>query len=402
MTSAHVVHFGDLHLRWSEARRTEQREARDLVRQAIDDALAIGRISAWIWPGDLNDGPMTIADRNFLAETLCRMAEYAPVFIAYGNHDRPHDLDVFRLLRALHLVVVADKPGVYTLNGVSVALLPYPSKSALVAAGGTREDTAASGAHALEAIVDGLARQLEDAPGSIKIVAGHLNVAGSLASTGQPQIGRELEISPALLERFAAGVPIALNHIHAAQTVGRATYAGSMSRLSWGETEPKRFVVYRYGSDREAEVISVPIKTPPMYHVEAVVGHGVAQVDPEVRRDINPGADVRVRFDYPANDRELLKTITHQLKTIEFPDARTLKIEPHAVPAGDIRAPGVAAAETLEDKVAAWLHETSEDAETRGRVSAKLLKLQQLDEAGVLASVRQALDGDTGDERGTA
>ena len=69
MTSRHVVHFGDLHLRWSEGRRREQLEARELLIRAIDDALEY-EPALWIWPGDLNDGPMTIADRNFLAGQL--------------------------------------------------------------------------------------------------------------------------------------------------------------------------------------------------------------------------------------------------------------------------------------------------------------------------------------------
>ena len=407
MTARHIVHFGDLHLRWSEARRDEQLEARALLEHAIADALEYDPV-AWVWPGDLNDGPMTISDRNFLADALIHMGEEAPVFIVYGNHDRPHDLDVFRRLRAPCPIIVASLPQVETVDGVSVAMLPYPTKGSMVAAGWTREDVAAGGGHALETIVDGLVLQLADAPGEIKILAGHINVAGSIASTGQPQIGRELEIPPAVLERVPEGIPVALNHIHKGQAIGRATYAGSMSRLSWGETERKRFLVYRYTFTRGAlepsvEVVEHSIDCPPMVHVDAMIRPGGVVEFPGDMVAIAPGCDVRVRFDYPANDPGERDKAEAAIRA-GFDDARRLVVEPHAVPVGDIRAPEVVAATTLEAKVAAFLGDdvplgpTEPGAPSHAGVLEKLALVQQLDETGVLEATRRALDGDPNHE----
>ena len=67
---------------------------------------------------------------------------------------------------------------------------------------------------------------------------GHANVGGAVTSSGQPNIGREIELSPRHLDRLG---PIykGLNHVHKAQEIHGAHYPGSICRLDWGEIETK-------------------------------------------------------------------------------------------------------------------------------------------------------------------
>jgi hypothetical protein len=58
---------------------------------------------------------------------------------------------------------------------------------------------------------------------------GHVNVGGAITSSGQPNIGREIEISARHLDQLG-NIYKGLNHIHKAQEIAGAWYAGS--RLS--------------------------------------------------------------------------------------------------------------------------------------------------------------------------
>ena len=130
------VHLGDLHLR-PDARNAQRLTTLD---QVITEGLEIEGLAAWLFPGDLNHGRMSIDDRNALAERLQRMASAAPVVICPGNHDQPGELDVFGRLEARWPIAVVNRPDVIsvrTATGIEAAIfvLPYPTKGALVAAG---------------------------------------------------------------------------------------------------------------------------------------------------------------------------------------------------------------------------------------------------------------------------
>lgn len=359
----HVVCIGDLHLRSTDSRHTEKLASFD---QILREQTGNPHLAAWVVLGDVFDGRSSVQDRNDFAARVLRMADAAPVVICRGNHDQPSDLDIFGFLRGGYPIVVVNEPRVVpVLSAVDVetliglAVLPYPHRGGLVAAGASTDQVLDEGRHALAIVCQDLAQQLEAYP--LSLLVGHLNVGGSLASTGQPQIGREIELDPASLAAFGAQ-PKILGHIHLPQEVGGAIYAGSVAACSYGEIEAKRYLVAvceTEGATPTWTVTSCPLHTRRMFHVEGDLTRdgfegqvlngpgGVPQAAPASWA----GCDVRVRYRFAASDRDVLDV---EVVRAGFREAHSLTLDPVAVPDRALRAPAVARATTLAEKLIAW------------------------------------------------
>lgn len=411
-----IVHIGDLHL-GPNARNDQRRRALDGIVQRYmprpvehEDAT----VAAWLLPGDLNHGRMTIEDRNYLAAMIQAMAEVAPVVILYGNHDLPGDLDIFQRIDAGYPIYVVDRPVLLNLqiNGLDGApveavayCLPYPTKGGLIAAGVSRQHVNAEAGKILELLMlearDALREA--DARGQITLFLSHINVGGALTSTGQPNIGREIELAPSWFDGFPEATYIGANHIHRAQRIGRLYYPGSICRLDWGECEPKRYLEVHFRqtvNDMEHwsawshAVESMEIDVPPMYHVEGTLGpEGFswflkrAADSPIVENIPIPGtwagAEVRVRYRIESEDRNTIDAAA--VIGAEFPGAQ-LTLEPIVMRTRNIRAPEVVMAETLEDKL-----EALAGADWTPALAERLTLLQQSpDDTVFLAHVRDS------------
>lgn len=396
------VHIGDTHLHAGHSRNAARLRALD---QIIDEGLALENLGAWLWPGDLFDAKSGIQDRVDLAERLQRMASRAPVVIAVGNHDSPGDLPLFGRLRAAWPIYVIEQPGVveielgYPGGTAAIAVLPHPSKGGLIAAGTVAGETLQAGNEALESIVRGLAMQLDDARGrgSIPLFIAHLNLAGSIASAGQPQVGKELELAPSMLGIFGDCYK-GLSHIHEPQTIGGAYYAGSIAPMDWGEVTPRSYIVVEYqreGDHWEYCVGRRPIDTPRLFHVDGELCRGgdvfalsaACSQDEEVKRRFLEGdwagCEVRVRFSFPASERQL---VDEPFIGASFPGALRLELEPVAVPDRALRAPEVATAKTLAGKLDAWAR-LDGGRSVPASVIQKLAALETGDPTSVLSAV---------------
>lgn len=243
-----LVHIGDFHA--APGPRNEARYR--ALDQLIEEACQLPSLGAWLWPGDLSHQRQAIEDENDLIVRLRHMSSVAPVVLVYGNHDLPGDLDKFASVGNGHPIYVVDRPQVLrirlaTMQFASIACLPYPHKHGLVMAGCANPDLVDAAADHLDAIFMQFAAALERArnAGDLTLFIGHVNVGGAVVSSGQPNIGREIELSPRHLDRLG---PIykGLNHIHKAQEIHGAHYPGSICRLSWGEIEPKGYLVIDY------------------------------------------------------------------------------------------------------------------------------------------------------------
>jgi exonuclease SbcD len=246
MTS--LVHIGDFHAA-PGPRNADRYRALD---QIIRGGLALERLGAWLWPGDLNHARMSIDDRNALADRLQRMAAAAPVLIVPGNHDAPGDLEIFGRLKTGWPITVIERPACIRIRlagggNATVFCLPYPTKAGLTALGAAPDEIVPAAAEALDHIFMQAAGELAQAraAGDLTLMIGHVNVAGSLTSVGQPNIGHEIEIGPRHLDRLG-DIYKGLNHIHKAQAIAGAHYAGSVCRLDWGEVEEKRYLVIEF------------------------------------------------------------------------------------------------------------------------------------------------------------
>ena len=399
--------IGDLHL-VRGPKNADRLAALDFV---IDDVLKnhTEPLSAWLWPGDLTDAGMTIEIRNALVERAIRMAEVAPVVIVPGNHDPDGDLLFLAKLAArwpIHVVTSAQviEIAVPEFGGeapdfldrgprVAIACVPYPSKAAIVSAGTPHDQIGRVAAEAFDVIFMQLGAQLEAARQRElpTLAIGHMNISGSIASTGQPQIGAELEVNATHLARLG-DCPVIFNHIHKHQRVGSAVYPGSLCRMDHGEVEPKGYVVVEMtDSDYGIHFHLAPIA--PLYHVEGTLtrdafdwivtkGPGGPKDDPpqiectacsgtgDGKRDLLEGTlgcevcrgsgfiisfagcDLRVRASYPQQEKDVLAGAFERVKAM-FPGARRFEFEPIAIPDRALRAPEVVQAQTFGEKLLA-------------------------------------------------
>ncbi len=410
---ATFVHIGDTHLRLAPGAPVRQfrdplpallpgRACLEALDWILKDAASIPDLAAWLWPGDLYDATSSVEDRVALSHRVVLMADRAPVVIVYGNHDQPLDLAWLRWLgHGRHQVVVVDRPSVVTVRcatgeRAAIFAIPYPTRGGLIAAGTPADQVHAAGHAALDAIcAQGLA-DLEASGCAMQLVIGHANIAGSLSSAGQPQIGQEIELAPALLERFKPRY-IGFNHIHRAQSIlcggARALYAGSICRQDWGETERKSYVRASY-DDRAPwpwHLIEIEIPVAPMYHVEArLTPEGLDDVrvtrGPEGETLDEPasweGCEVRVRYRFLASDRARLD---ESMVRARFGSALRLEIDAVVIPDRTVRAPDVVYASSVTDKVQAFVLPTMPDLDA-AELADKVAQLQALsDDAAVQA-----------------
>ncbi|MDP2320721.1 MAG: metallophosphoesterase [Acidobacteriota bacterium] len=396
-----LVHIGDFHA-GPGPRNAARYRALD---QVIAEGLALPALGAWLWPGDLSHQRQTIDDENALIERLRRMSAAAPVVLVYGNHDAPGDLDKFAFVGSGHPIYVVDRPQVLRIRlasmaFASIACLPYPHKHGLVLAGVANPDLVDEAANALDAIFMQFEMELAEAraKGDLTLFIGHANVGGAVTSSGQPNIGREIELSPRHLDRLG---PIykGSNHIHKAQEIHGLHYPGSICRLDWGEIEDKRWLevvcnpvdAALRGGDGHFHVVPHAIDVAPMYHVEGELtregftwrvtagpggelqdaptiecaacgetGDGEYQIG-EGRLPCTickgsgrlvswKGCNVRLRYRFAQSEARI---VNKALLLAEFAEA-SLTLDPIAVPDRALRAPEVAAAKTLPEKLRAW------------------------------------------------
>lgn len=395
-----LVHIGDFHAAPGPRNAARYRA----LDQLIAEAIALPSLGAWLWPGDLSHQRQTIDDENALIERLRRMSAVAPVVLVYGNHDVPGDLDKFASVGDGNPIYVVDRPQVLrirlaTMQFASIACLPYPHRHGLVLAGCANPDIVDEAANALDAIFMQFEVELtaNGEKGDYLLFIGHANVGGAITSSGQPNIGREIELSHRHLDRLeAAGVGyIGLNHIHKGQEIHGAHYPGSICRLDWGEIEEKRWLELQL-LDEYTAVVPHAIDVAPMYHIEGDLTRdgftyqvmagpgGELQDAPTVEcphpdclngfvppyGDVDELADVpcpacegrgrivnwegcEVRARYRVKQSELA-LVNKALILAAFAEASLLHLDPITVPDRALRSPEVAAATTLPDKVAAW------------------------------------------------
>ena len=377
-------------------------------------------LGAWLHAGDLNHAKMTIEDRNELVPRFQRMAKHAPVCMFVGNHDVDGDLRVFSKLKAKYPIVVIERPEVHRLElatGGHAAIfgVPYIHRGGLVGAGVNHDDLGQVARQLVEPVFMAAAHEMEAAAdrGDLPVFLAHLAIGGALMSTGQPSVGREIEVDPGLLGRLG-DIPKLLGHIHRHQAIHGAWYLGSIARMDHGENEEKVFGVLTFSSPREWTIEFEPLAVPAQHLIEgrltrdgftidridgadacACKGTGVDNAMGSVTQcECGSGgwigADVKVRYHYQRSERSAID-LAHIYATVA--GCRSLKLDPIAAIEREVRAPEVAQAVTVEAKAEAYC--TRRQIEWTQTIAAKLTALQQQSPEAILAAV-SAIAADAG------
>lgn len=370
-----IAQIGDLHI--NRANRFE--DTLDCLDFAVSDGIAQG-VDLWVIPGDLFDTKSTPEDRNALASALKRMAAVAPVIIAYGNHDKPGDLDIFELLETEFPINVFSKPAAEIVGGVVVCIMPHFDKS--MAASILPPDMAIEQSD--EVMVEAVRRTLQQFEGEIAdtegvpaILIGHLTIAGSILSNGEPHPHQGVSLSIGDLTDVGFDA-VMLSHIHKAQVcdaMGLIRYAGSISRANFGESQdPKGWWLWDIaarGEEPRVEFREVPAR--PMLTFNAELRED-GWDDPIFLNGVK-GAEVRVRITFPEDRSAEAQAFADDARR-RLVDAHNLQIEIRSIPVSRVRAGEIAKAQTPAEKLEAFWGATERpDVRTSEGILAKLADL---------------------------
>jgi DNA repair exonuclease SbcCD nuclease subunit len=200
-----------------------------------------------------------------------------------------------------------------------------------------------------------------DGPPRPRVLLAHAMVRGSQTSVSQPPlVGQDLEL--AIDDLALAGADfVALGHIHLGQswdTDGEIpiVYPGSPRRCNYGETETKSYVVAEFDGRGCVQWDRVETPCPPMIHVSGAFADGALKFDVNEHgiADVR-GAEIRVRYDVNARDREAAKLAAEQQAALLRAGGAIVKIEERIAIDARARAPEVASAASVADKlVAHW------------------------------------------------
>lgn len=373
-----VMASGDDHIeegaRFEECCRVHE-ETVEKVRQRQPDLFLDG--------GDIFDKASTPNERLFAAKYCKGITEVCPLIITKGNHDKWRELLLLTKLQTRFPIHVVEDARVIIEAGIAVGCVAWPAMASELDEEGSRE--------ALRNVLRGLGSDLRLWAGP-RILLGHLQVDRAETGAGQPLIGRGFSVPLGDLALAGADV-VVLSHIHKAQhwrlDTGRlgavdAIYCGSQHRTDWGESENKSVLSISMNvSKAHLSWMREPTSARPMLHVE---GAYVPDLDTIVVPPADfPGsekvqdADVRLRYSVPSEFRDRARGIAETLRAHWLDcGAASVKVEAETVTSTRSRAPQVAAAKTLHEKVEA-LWESRGDRPEAPRDARILGRLGQLE-----------------------
>jgi len=345
------------------------------VHNWIADDMRERRVDLVLHAGDVYERKSTPVERAAVSAWVQLVADFAPLVIVRGNHDAPRDLELLAKLDSCFPVIVEERAGVhmvepwreYPARRVAVGCLAWPTKSSVLALSKDRVLSHAEGeliaGDALRAVLRGLGQQMHEHVGP-KILLAHAMVRGSKVSTGQPLVGCDLEVGLEDLDLAGADF-VAIGHIHMPQgwyapqhhpleSAGASVvYPGSPRRTAFGEVEQKGYVIVDFDERGGATYERIPTPCAPMVLLEAAWCGDIFEGGRLLTEAEREGAEVRFRYTVPADDRVAAAAAAERVKAelLEL-GAVDVKLEERVLPHSTARAPEVASAPTLADKLA--------------------------------------------------
>ncbi len=350
-----------------------------------EDAAARG-CNGTILGGDMYERRDTAEERNAVARWLLAMARLGPTVGIYGNHESQGSLEIFNLIDHDHGIYFYDRPTVTTIGDVAIACLPWPRKAQLLASAGDvgSEEVSNLAQHHLRGIMRGLGTELDQMPPEYgRLALAHVMIDGAKTDHDQPITGADMAVSLQDLGLMRASF-YACGHVHAqsADPIDGAPciYGGSPRHNNFGEPGPKGYTIIEFDGPKLVNWYRVATPATPMWLLSGKWQNGALAMDtalPEVR-----GAEVRLRFDVAADEREAAGIAAARMRDHLVDDlgALSVKLEPQVIASKRARAPEVARALTIADKLSVhWESISFDPGERRTSLLAKANQLEEQD-----------------------
>lgn len=380
-----VIASGDLH--WDEHRRWAECVR---VHGWLVELVRERRPDLFLCPGDVYERASTPKERAGVADFFTAIAEVCPVIVIKGNHDKHLDCQLLSRLRSTHPIYVEESASVQFVAGAAIACVAWPERATLLAwaaARGLLVEVAER--QALQALLRGLGERLAAHDGP-RILAGHFMVDGSETSHGQPLIGHALNVGLSDLGLVGADITL-MSHIHKGQewiwNGAPIVYCGSPYRTAYGELEPKSVVVAEFGQDGRLaswERVLTPCAGMVLIDEEwASDGRESGWLrthGPDL--DLPPwngvaGAEVRFRYIVDAEHREAARAAAEQARAdLLRLGAVDVKLEAQVRAVSTARAPEVAYAITLVEKLRAMWAARGETPARQPQIELKVVELE--------------------------
>ena len=354
--------------------------------------------------GDIYERNSDPDARNSGNDWAISVADEAPLLIVRGNHDAPRDLLGYEKLRAKHRIRVVESAGVKHLRtdsgtAIAIAAMAWPRREYVAALCGlSGKETVEQTAQALlRQALTGLGSELrEHWSGVPKLFVGHVMVRGSQTSVGSELVGTDMELGLDDLGLVGADAyHLSHVHMHQAFSVGGAPalYPGAPFRSTFGEIEPKGFVVYHHDGKRITgwEFIETPATPQVLVYAEwsdvtvgtggepEPAGFGWQDLQHETPGEWARGAEVRFRYAVEYDQRAAAKNAERSyVAQLREAGAVSIKVEDRVVQRTRARAPEIGHARTLVEKLEA--HWRSSGFDPGDRRESLLRKLGQLEE----------------------
>lgn len=352
---------GDLHLRLTGTRADECRRCFDWLRADIIAA----KPDVFIVPGDFYDHRATPEEERFAQEFLQSVSDGiggAPILIVGGNHDDYQQLGVLGATKARGPIIAFTRPGVRGVCGTAVCCLPWPRVAHLAAA--MPSASIVERREVARAALTDILRGFGPLPGQRtepRLLVAHANVLGASMDSGQPVAsGDEIALSVSDLME-ADPEAIVLGHIHVGQRMEAPVpcwYTGSLYRGSFGESVgDKGGVVVDHGPTGWMLTRRVgPARR--MLLVQSCWVDGCLDGD-EVDPEECDGAEVRLRVEFPSDEREAARAAADGVKaTLEAAGAHSVLVEERPIIVQRTRCSDITAARSTADKLQAWAQAT--------------------------------------------
>jgi DNA repair exonuclease SbcCD nuclease subunit len=334
--------------------------------------------------GDIYERASTPRERLAVSAFFRRVAEVCPVLIVRGNHDALHDVELLGRIEAEHNIRVVETAEVIPPwefepfdSDLWIGCVAWPSNASALDENSAREH--------LASVLRGQGEQMRGA--KKRLLIGHFMVDGCVTSLGQPMIGGALNV-PLSDFSLAGAQAVVCGHIHKPQDWVHdgvpILYTGSPYRTAFGETEEKSVVLLEWDAENRVtwERIATPARAMHLAtarYEDTVLGHvfrmeGTWPVSPDIA-----GADIRLRYECTAERKDEARKEANAIRDIWLAGgAHSVKIEAVVTTTVRARAPEVAQAKSLPDKLDAMWESTGEipSTERRGRLLGKLSQLE--------------------------